>query len=544
LHGGFPSGRTTVVIGGPGCGKTVLAMQFLVNGWTQFEEPGLMVSFEESPASLSTNFAEMAVPFAEAVGTGVLLLDGRVPVNTVEAGSFDLGGLIAVVSALVAERGVKRIAIDAVDALFALSGSRFQRMEFLRVLEWLTESNVTALLTVKEVEGNQGTPGFFGLAEYASDGVLQLRRRMIDELSRRTLSVVKMRGAGFEAGEHPYVISNKGIQALHTPRSTVALVKGLGVRLSTGVDRLDRMLLGGYRCGTTTLISGLPGTAKTTLGATFLEAGCRAGEHCLFVGFDEPAEQMIVDVRSAGVDLERFVRSGLLRAESFAAGSAIADEHYLTIEALIDAHRPTRVVIDPITALDKAGGLEIAGAVVERIVALVKARGISALFSTVTETRNGEVEATLLRVSTIADTWINLSFANQRGERNRTLTIVKSRGTGHSNQMREMLLSAEGIDLADVNSSNGEVLLGTARAQREQQDVVQQAIAAVTLAHKFETLDRKGEELALRLTEAQRGLNQIAAQRAELVERTKVRGRAQARDEVLIHDMRRGDPIE
>jgi circadian clock protein KaiC len=544
LHGGFPSGRTTVVIGGPGCGKTVLAMQFLVNGWTQFGEPGLMVSFEESPAGLTANFAEMSFPFAEVVGTGVLLVDGRVPVNTVEAGSFDLGGLIAVVSALVAERGVKRIAIDAIDALFALSGARFQRMEFLRVLEWLTESNLTALLTVKEFEGDHGIPGFFGLAEYASDAALQLRRRTIDELSRRTLSVVKMRGAGFEAGEHPYVISNDGIQALHTPLSTVAVVGGLGVRLSTGVDRLDRMLLGGYRSGTTTLISGLPGTAKTTLGAAFLEAGCRAGERCLFVGFDEPAEQMIVDVRSVGIDLEQFVRSGLLRAESFAGGAVIADDHYLRIEALIDAHRPNRVVIDPITALEKAGGLEIAGVVAERVVALVKSRGISALFTAVTETQHGEIEATPMRVSTIADTWINLSFANLGGERNRTLTIVKSRGTGHSNQMREMLLSADGIDLADVFLADGEVLLGTARAQREQQEVVQQAIAAVTLSHEFETLDRQGEELTLRLTDAQRGLNQVAAHRAELVERTKVTGRAQARDEVVIHDLRRGDPIE
>jgi circadian clock protein KaiC len=544
LHGGFPTGRTTVVIGGAGCGKTVLAMQFLVNGWTKFGEPGLLVSFEESPASLATNFAEMSFPFAEAAGTGVLLLDGRVPVNTVEAGSFDLGGLIAVITALVAERGVKRIVIDAVDALFALSGEGFQRLEFLRLLEWLSEANLTALLTVKDFEGDFTIPGFFALAEYASDGVLQLRRRLIGELSRRTLSVLKMRGAGFEAGEHPYVISSEGIRVLHTPSSTTAVVSGLGVRLSTGVDRLDRMLMGGYRSGTTTLISGLPGTAKTTLGASFLEAGCRAGERCLFIGFDEPAEQMLVDVRSVGIDLEQFVRSGLLRAQSFAGGAVIADDHYLTIEALVDAHRPNRVVIDPITALEKSGGSDIAGVVAERIVALLKSRGISALFTAVTDTQHGELEATPLSVSTIADTWINLSFANQGGERNRTLTIVKSRGTGHSNQMREMVLSSDGVDLTDVYAAGGAVLLGTARAEREQQDAVQEAIAAVNLSHEFETLDRDREGLAMRLAEAQRGLDQIAVHRAELVKRTKVAGGAQARDAALIHVLRRGDPAE
>jgi circadian clock protein KaiC len=544
LRGGFPAGRTMAVIGGPGCGKTVLAMQFLVNGWTEFGEPGLMVSFEESPAGLAINFEQMSLPFATAVNSGVYLLDGRVPVNTAESGSFDLGGLIAIVSSLVEERGVKRVAIDAIDALFAFSEAGFQRLEFLRLLDWLTESNVTAVLTVKGVESDFGVPGLLGLAEYASDGVLQLRTRTIGELARRTLSVVKMRGAGFEAGEHPYVISGSGIRVLHMPTRTAGDVQGLGVRLSSGIDRLDRMLAGGYRSGTTTLISGLPGTAKSTLGAAFLDAGCRAGERCLFVGFDEPAEQMIVDARSVGVDLERSIRSGLLRAESFSAGGAIADEHFLRIESLIDAHLPNRVVIDPVTALDKAGGMEIAGMVLERLVALLKSRGISAIFTAVTETQRGDLEATTMRVSTIADTWINLSFANRGGERNRTLTIVKSRGTGHSNQLREVVLSADGIDLADVYSAGGDVLLGTARVQREQQDVAAQAVAAMSLSREFESLDREREELKLRLAEAQRGLDQIAAHRAELITRTNASGGTQVRDAALIHELRHGDPTE
>lgn len=544
LRGGFPAGRTTAIIGGPGCGKTVLAMQFLVNGWTQFAEPGLMVSFEESPASLTHNFSQMSVPFSEAVDGGVYLLDGRVPVGTAESGSFDLGGLVAILSSLTETRGVKRIAIDAIDALFAFSEGGVQRLEFIRLLDLLTKSKLTALLTVKGLEIGVGAPGLFELAEYASDGVLQLRTQTIGELSRRTLSVVKMRGAGFEAGEHPYVISSSGIRVLHMATRTAGDVGGLGIRLSSGIDRLDRMLAGGYRSGTTTLISGLPGTAKTTLGAAFLDAGCRAGERCLFVGFDEPAEQMIVDARSVGIDLDQSVRSGLLLAESFSAGGTIAEEHFLRIESLIEAHLPNRIVIDPITALDKSGGLEIAGMVSERLVALLKSRGISAIFTAVTETQRGELEATTARVSTIADTWINLSFANRGGERNRTLTIVKSHGTGHSNQLREVLLSADGIDLADVYSSGGDVLLGTARVQREQQDLVAQAAAAMSLSHEFEALDREREQLKLRLAEAQRGLDRIAAHRAELVTRTKLSGGTQVRDAALIHELRHGDPAE
>jgi len=544
LRGGFPSGRTTTVVGGPGCGKTVLAMQFLANGWTEFGEPGLMVSFEESPASLAENFAHMSIPFSDKIGSGVHLFDGRVPVDTVEAGAFDLGGLVSILSSLVGDGGVKRVTIDAIDALFAFSEVGFQRREFLRVLEWLTDSHVTALLTIKGSEDAEGVPGLLGLAEYAADGVVQLRRRTIGELSRRTLSVVKMRGCGFEAGEHPYVISNEGIRALYSPKRTTAELGALEVRLSSGIDRLDRMLVGGYRSGTMTLVSGLPGTAKTTLGAAFLDAGCRAGERCLFIGFDEPAEQMIVDVRSVGIDFEGAVRSGLLRAESFAGGNVIADEHFVTVESLVDAHRPSRVVIDPLTAFNKAGGPDIAGVAAERLVALFKSRGISAIFTAVTETLRGELEATPLRISPISDTWINLSFANRNGERNRTLTIVKSRGTGHSNQLREMLLSATGIDLADVYLAGGEVLLGTARAQREQQDVMEQGLAAAKLSHEFESLDREREELKLRLIEAQLGLDQIAAQRAELSARTNVTDRAQARDADLIHGLRRGDPTE
>jgi len=253
---------------------------------------------------------------------------------------------------------------------------------------------------------------------------------------------------------------------------------------------------------------------------------------------------MIVDVRSVGIDFEGAVRSGLLRAESFAGGNVIADEHFVTVESLVDAHRPSRVVIDPLTAFNKAGGPDIAGVAAERLVALFKSRGISAIFTAVTETLRGELEATPLRISPISDTWINLSFANRNGERNRTLTIVKSRGTGHSNQLREMLLSATGIDLADVYLAGGEVLLGTARAQREQQDVMEQGLAAAKLSHEFESLDREREELKLRLIEAQLGLDQIAAQRAELSARTNVTDRAQARDADLIHGLRRGDPTE
>jgi circadian clock protein KaiC len=301
------------------------------------------------------------------------------------------------------------------------------------------------------------------------------------------------------------------------------------------------MLLGGYRAGTTTLISGSPGASKTTLSASFLSAGCRAGDKCLFIGFDEPAEQMLVDVQSVGLDLETPVRSGLLRVESFAAGGVIGDEHYLMIEGLIDEHQPKRVVVDPISALDKAGGRDIADAIRERLVVLFKSRGITAIFTAIADSTDGEADMTRTRVSTIADTWIHLGFANRGGERNRTLTVLKSRGTGHSNQVREMILSASGIDLADVYTSGGETLSGTARAQKEQQNVAEREAAEEIFATALETLDREGQSLARNLKEAQRGLDELAEHRAELVKRSAATGRNRARDLDLIHSLRRGD---
>ena len=542
LRGGFPVGRTTIVIGSPGSGKTVLAMQYLVNGVAMFDEPSLMISFEESPASLRANFATMSRAVKDDPGERFQLVDGRLPEDALDAGAFDLGGLIAVASAIIAKHGIKRMAIDGIDALFALSERPSnRRREILRVLNWLADIKLTTLLTIKR--SNEGTeiPGHFGLAEYTADGVIEMQKTMFGELARRTLNIVKLRGAAYDGGAHSYTISDGGIQVLHFPLRTRTAHQDLERRCSSGVERLDTMLLGGYRVGTTTLISGLPGTSKTTLGAAFLQAACRDGERCLFIGFDEPAEQMLVDVHSVGIDLDGAVKSGLLRVESFAAGSRIADEHFLSIESLIEAHDPKRVVIDPISALQKAGGQEIADTTMENLIGMFKARGMTAVVTAASESQLGEMENTPTRVSTVADSWIHLSFANLGGERNRTLTIVKARGTGHSNQMREVLLSAKGIDLADVFSAGGRVLVGTARAQRKEKEAVETAARDESAARELERLDREAQSFNRQLDEAQRGLDQLADYRAQLLSRTAASGRAHERETDLTYSLRHGD---
>jgi len=541
LSGGFLQRRTTIVSGGTGSGKTVLASQFLFAGAVEHDEPGLMILFEESPAAVAAHFPGGGWPPKKTgLHAPIAFVDGRLPEDTIQSGSFDLGGLIAIAASLVSTHAVKRIAIDGIDALFAtVDDLHVRRREFSRLLDWLQQSGLTAILTLKSHAGDT-LPIYFDLAEFAADGVIALRATMIGELQRRTLRVVKLRGGGYISGAHPYVIGEQGIRVLHVPTRTRWLPQPLDVRLSTGIERLDLMLQGGYRVGTATLVSGTPGSAKTTLCAAFLEAGVRAGEHCLYVGFDEPAEQVVADAHSVGIRLDDALRTGLLHAESYTAGSVIAEEHYLAIEALIERNNPSRVVIDPASALDKAGGSDIGDVIRERLVVLVKSRGITALMTA--EGWAGNTDLTRARIATICDAWIQVGFSSLDGERNRTLAVLKARGTGHSNQIRELLLSADGIDLADVYTSPGAVLSGTARMQHEQGIAAQREIDAERRTDDLALLDRERDDLSRSLVETQRRLAQIAGDRAGLVQRIQSSGRTRARDTVEIRSRRSGDP--
>lgn len=544
LNGGFPAGRTNVVMGGPGTGKTVMGMQFLAQGAAVYGEPGLMLSFEESPEKLTSDFASLSGLPAEVLNAQVTIVDGRLPDNTVGIGDFDLSGLLAIIEREVQSRGIKRIVADGIDGLFALSRDPdIAQREITRFLHWLTTSGATALVTMKARADMMEMPAAFSFAEFAADGVLLLRSDVTNELQRRMLRVVKLRGSAFASGDHHYSIGNAGLRVLYSASRTQFPEGSLLERCSTGIERLDRMLDGGYRRGTTTLISGLPGASKTTFAASFLAAGCAVGERGLFVGFDEPAEQMIIDVSTVGIDLEQYRRSGILRTESYAAGSAIADEHYLIIEALVDEHRPDRVVIDPVSALLKSGGMAIADLVSERLVTLLKSRGITVVFTAVSDTGLSLLlEGTPMRISTIADNWIHLSFASRGGERNRTLTVVKSRGTGHSPQMREVLIGKNGVTLDDVYSVDGEVLFGTARAYREQQSHAEVLKQERSLAADLRRLDGEHSAVVAEAQAVQTRLTALAQRRSELQDAVEALAREGAVSAMLLRERRRPDP--
>ena len=541
LFGGLVDGRAMLVMGGPGSGKTMLGMQFLAAA--PEGEPGLLLSFEESPEELLVNSWTLTFPFAERVGRSIDLIDGRPPEDTIAIGTFDLNGLIATLEALVQTKRIRRVVIDAIDVLFTISEDRRNiRSETLRLLAWLNASGLSALLTMKTRAGSGTFMQAFDFAEFAVDCVLQLESQMHGKLVQRTVRIVKRRGAPFIAGQHAYTIGERGLRVMYSPIRTIMAKSSATERCSTGVERLDRMLSGGFLRGTTALISGLPGSSKTTFAAAFLAAGCAGGEQTLFVGFDEPADQMIRNVESVGIKLRPFQEAGLLRLESFAAGSAIADDFYLMIEDLILSHRPMRIVVDPISALLKAGGAEIAENMIERLVILFKGRGLSAVFTSVSEPGAGALENTPTRVSTVADTWIHLSFAANAGERNRLLTIVKSRGTGHSAQTREVMIDEEGITLADVYEADGEVLFGTARLEREQQIRAKRSEDRRAVARELQQIDEEHTAVEMRREQLNQQLAQLERRRDDLAQDAGLVEHASAVDAAALQSQRRADP--
>jgi circadian clock protein KaiC len=540
LRGGLPTGRATIVVGGPGAGKSIFAMQFLLNGAVQFGEPGVMVSFEESESSMRANFSTLDWPFDEVLGKNLVLVDGRLPEDTVDAGTFDLEGLIAVLNGLVKTHGAKRLVLDGIDGLFVYARNEaVSRREVRRLLNWLASSGLTAIVTVKAPSSR--LEPYLEFTQFAADGVVYLGYRLTEQLLYRTLQVVKMRGASFVTGEHAFVISRDGLEFAYADASKASMQVSAGHH-STGIERLDRMLRGGYRQGTVTLISGPPGTSKTTLAGAFMAAGCERGEAALYIGFDEPVEQVFMDLRSVGLRLDTFHAAGTLAAASFSAGSASADEHYLAIAHLIELHHPRLLVIDPLSAFVKAGGRRIADIVSERLVNFIKARGITAIFTAVADSDMGELESSSSRVSTIADNWIHVSFAVRRGERNRALTIVKARGTGHSNQMRELILSDGGLDLKDVYYAQGDVLLGTARLEKEHQEAAEGRLRDVDARRGLALLEQRYRVLEAQLELTRSELVAAAEERRQMELHVAAAELARADDQAELLASRRADP--
>ena len=472
--GGLPRQRTSLIMGGTGTGKTIFALQTLVNGARKFGEPAIFVAFEENSQQIITNAASFGWDLPALQRDKLFFLDARLPVDVIQAGDFDLSGLLASLQAKAAEIGARRIAFDSIDVLLMLMGdTQAKHRELYRLRDWLADSDLTGLVTTRFENEATMEMQQYGFLQFMADCVIHLDHRMTERISAREIRVVKYRGSNFSENAVPMVIGPHGIEIANFDPSHIEY-EVFTEQISSGVGRLDTMLNGGYYRGNGILITGSPGTAKSSLCAAFIQAACSRGERAIYVSFDESANEIVRNMTSINVLLAPYIEAGLLRMHSARAEGRSAEEHLLQLRNLIDEHQPRCMVIDPLSAMLKAGGQVSAIGVAKQLLFLTKSKGITLLCSSLLEGSDKAAEGTELQVSTIADTWIQLSYLVQGGERNRALTIIKSRGTKHSNQVRELVLSEKGITLADVYIAGGNVLMGTLRWEKEQAEVAEQ----------------------------------------------------------------------
>ena len=466
-YGGLPEGRTTLLMGGPGSGKTVLSLQTMVCGAVHHDAPGIFVAFEENAQRIRANAESFGWNLAGRQKKRLYFLDAQLSPDTVKAGEFDLTALLAGLEAKAREMGAKLIVLDALDVLLSLLDDPVaERRELYRIQAWLNRTGLTAIVTAKVEENDPAMEQRGGFLSFMADCVVLLRQSVLESAAVRDVRVIKYRGSPHVLNEVPFAIGPTGIE-VGAPNGTHPEPQPFKERVSTGITRLDEMLSGGLYRGTNALITGSAGTGKSTLSGLFVEAVCRRGERALFVSFDENALDIVRDLASVNVDLTPHLKSGLLRMEAVRTDSASAEEHLIRIKRLIREHKPACVAIDPFSALVNVGGEQAARTAVERIVYLCRNERITVLFTSLHEASDQELVTLPLHVSSLVDTWMQITYSLCGGERNRALSIIKSRGSKHSNQVREMIFSDEGITLADPYTAGGEVLMGTLRIEKE-----------------------------------------------------------------------------
>lgn len=464
-NGGLPRGRPTLVCGSAGCGKTMLAMEFVVRGVREFAEPGVFVSFEETTADLVQNFASLGYDLRRLVAEHKLALDyihiERSEIE--ETGAYDLGGLFIRLEQAIQAVGAKRVVLDTLEALFAgLSDEALLRAELRRLFRWLKDKGVTAVITG---ESGEKTLTRYGLEEYVADCVITLDHRAVGQVSTRRVRIVKYRGSPHGTNEYPFLMDAQGLLVI--PVSSLGLNYPVSHRrLSSGIPRLDAMLEGqGYYRGTSIMVSGPAGSGKTSLAGHFAEAACRRGERCLWFAFEESSDQIERNMNSIGLDLARWRRAGRLRFQAVRPTAFGLEMHLATMHKLVKEFQPQVVVVDPVSNLISVNAVADVTAMLTRLIDFLKMQQISALFTCLVWRGAASEEVTEEGVSSLMDTWLLLRDIESNGERNRGLYVLKARGIAHSNQIREFQLTSHGIELLEPYlGPAGALLTGTARA--------------------------------------------------------------------------------
>jgi len=516
--GGFPRGRPTLICGSAGAGKTLLAMEFLVCGAIEYDEPGIFMAFEETASELAQNVRSLGFDLEELARRKKLLVDYvRIERSEIdETGDYDLEGLFIRLGSAIDSIGAKRVVLDTIENLFAgLQNQGILRAELRRLFRWLKDKGVSAVITA---ERGEGALTRHGLEEYVSDCVILLDHRVVDQVSTRRLRIVKYRGTAHGTNEYPFLIDEGGFSVL--PVTSLGLQHVVSEeRISSGIPRLDTMLGGaGFYRGTTILVSGTAGTGKTSLAAHFVDAACHRGERCLYFSFEESPGQLIRNMRSIGLNLEQWTKKNLLQFHSSRATLYGLEMHLAIIHKIVHEFEPKVVVLDPVGSLIQAGNSRDAHTMLIRLIDFLKQQGITAFLTNLTSGGKA-LERTDVEISSIVDTWLFTRDIELGGERNRALYVLKSRGMAHSNQLREFLLTPNGVDLLDVYVGPEGVLTGSSRMSQEARE-------------KAEALARQ-QETELRERERQRKREALEARIEALRKEFEIEEEKAARLEVL-----------
>ena len=493
-EGGLPTGRPTLICGGPGCGKTLLSIEFIVRGAVEFNEPGVFIAFEEKASELEMNVASIGFDLKQ------LQAEKKVKIDHVhierseieETGEYDLDGLFIRLGYAIDSIGAKRVVLDTIENLFSsLNNQGILRAELRRLFSWLKEKGVTAIITGERGESSLTRQG---LEEYVSDCVILLEHRVINQISTRLMRIVKYRGSVHGTNEYPFLIDHEGFSVL--PVTSLKLDSDISSdRVSSGILSLDQMLEGkGFYKGSSILVSGTAGTGKTSIAASFANQACLDNKKCIYLAFEESPNQIIRNMRSIGFDLNKHVEAGLLEFHAFRPTLYGLEMHLVAIHKLVKKFNPEVVILDPITNLITVGSVSEVKAMLIRLIDFLQQSQITVMFTALT--LNSVVnEQTDEGVSSLVDAWLLVRDIEYNGERNRGMYIMKSRGMKHSNQVREFVISNEGLTLVDVYLGPDGVIVGSAREAQMLQEVAGLELHGHAISRKDREILRKKKVL-------------------------------------------------
>lgn len=500
--GGLPKGRPTLICGGAGCGKTLMTIDFIVKGATLYDEPGVIMVFEESIDELATNVASLGFDLEKLQKEHKIKVDHvRIERSEIEeTGEYDLEGLFIRLGYAIDSIGAKRVVLDTIENLFSgLSNIAILRSELRRLFHWLKEKGVTAIVTAERGEGRLTR---HGLEEYVSDCVILLDHRIIDQVSTRRLQVIKYRGSAHGTNEYPFLIDEDGISIL--PITSLYLDKHVSSeRIPSGIPSLDKMMGGkGFYKGSSVLVSGTAGTGKTSIAAYFANEVCNSGKRCLYFAFEESPRQIVRNMRSISLDLEKHIDKGLLQFHASRPTLYGLEMHLVAIYKLIKNFKPEVVILDPITNLVTIGVMSDVKSMLIRLIDFLQTEQITVMFTALT--LNASVsEQTDEGVSSLVDTWLLVRDIESNGERNRGLYVIKSRGIKHSNQVREFIITDDGLDLVDVYLGPDGILTGSAREAQQIKELTGAALHDYAIDAKDREITRRRKVLESKILSLQ-----------------------------------------